>query len=295
MSNGKQREPQQNQEEGRGHKNHTPPPAASSSAPNKPEGNPPRQAGKPPKAEKPVIERVGKAHNPRAKRTKSLEGRQLTEPSDASKERPSVGKINHVDNTGSHLESLESQRGAAAAPQHQTTAAVRPGPKPKHSERSASFGNGKTAAPLPNSTTQTTSKSQKLSSKVHGTSTMDSHSKELQRSGKAPQVKRSRPEPPLQPSSSDNQESPSESGQSRHSSLQSSETSPSVQGSQRSQGDEEGELLLSLQVKAVANDYYGLLKVNSNASADELSRARRDRTRELHPDHFANDEQQKQK
>lgn len=58
---------------------------------------------------------------------------------------------------------------------------------------------------------------------------------------------------------------------------------------------EEEQLLLALQMKAVTNDYYELLKVASNASSEELSRARRERTRELHPDHYANDQHQQQK
>lgn len=57
--------------------------------------------------------------------------------------------------------------------------------------------------------------------------------------------------------------------------------------------DEDAEqhgLLLSLQEKARENDYYRLLRVSPSASSEELAGARRDRTRQLHPDHFANDD-----
>lgn len=60
---------------------------------------------------------------------------------------------------------------------------------------------------------------------------------------------------------------------------------------QQSQVDER--LLSALQLKARDNDYYGILRVEPDASEEELSKARRERTRELHPDHFSNDEEQR--
>ena len=61
-----------------------------------------------------------------------------------------------------------------------------------------------------------------------------------------------------------------------------------------SQDDELQRLLSGLQVKARDNDYYGILRVNTTATEEELSKARRERTKELHPDHFTNDEEQKE-
>ena len=53
------------------------------------------------------------------------------------------------------------------------------------------------------------------------------------------------------------------------------------------------ELLQRLRTMAQANDYYSLLGVTSDASREELSRARRELTAKLHPDHFTgNPEQQ---
>lgn len=52
-------------------------------------------------------------------------------------------------------------------------------------------------------------------------------------------------------------------------------------------------LLHTLQQRVAANDYYGLLGVNPDASADDLAKARREKSRKLHPDHFTNDEEQK--
>ena len=56
---------------------------------------------------------------------------------------------------------------------------------------------------------------------------------------------------------------------------------------------EELRLLLALQQKAENNDYYNLFGISPKASADEVGKARRDKSRELHPDHFANDENQR--
>lgn len=47
------------------------------------------------------------------------------------------------------------------------------------------------------------------------------------------------------------------------------------------------QLLSALQQCAASSDYYGLLGVEPGASAADLARARRERSRELHPDHFA--------
>ena len=58
---------------------------------------------------------------------------------------------------------------------------------------------------------------------------------------------------------------------------------------------EERQLLTELQQKAAANDYYRLLGVDSEASVEELARARREKTRVLHPDHFANDPERQAK
>lgn len=58
---------------------------------------------------------------------------------------------------------------------------------------------------------------------------------------------------------------------------------------------EEVKLLSVLQRRAEENDYYGLLGVESEASVDELAKARRDKSRELHPDHYANDDKLKEK
>ena len=48
-------------------------------------------------------------------------------------------------------------------------------------------------------------------------------------------------------------------------------------------------LLRQLEQKARDNDYYQLLGVNPSADIDEISRRRRERTKELHPDHFTHD------
>ena len=59
---------------------------------------------------------------------------------------------------------------------------------------------------------------------------------------------------------------------------------------QQESDDEERAILQALQDKANENDYYKLLRVSPTASAEELAGARRERTRQLHPDHFANDD-----
>ena len=46
---------------------------------------------------------------------------------------------------------------------------------------------------------------------------------------------------------------------------------------------------------AQANDYYSLLGVTTDASKDELSRARRELTAKLHPDHFTGNPEQQTK
>ena len=46
------------------------------------------------------------------------------------------------------------------------------------------------------------------------------------------------------------------------------------------------DLMRSLQEQASVSDYYKLIGVASDVSADELTRAWRQRSRELHPDHF---------
>ena len=58
---------------------------------------------------------------------------------------------------------------------------------------------------------------------------------------------------------------------------------------------EERELLSELYQKAAGSDYYGLLGVDSDATMEELARARREKTRVLHPDHFANDPERQAK
>ena len=58
---------------------------------------------------------------------------------------------------------------------------------------------------------------------------------------------------------------------------------------------EELELLRELQQKAAASDYYGLLGVDPEVTTEELARARREKTRVLHPDHFTNDPERQAK
>jgi hypothetical protein len=58
---------------------------------------------------------------------------------------------------------------------------------------------------------------------------------------------------------------------------------------------EELELLSELFQKAAGSDYYSLLGVNSDATMEEMARARREKTRVLHPDHFANDPERQAK
>lgn len=47
-------------------------------------------------------------------------------------------------------------------------------------------------------------------------------------------------------------------------------------------------LLVNLQQQAVENDYYRLFGVDSSASSEDLARVRREKSRQLHPDHFVN-------
>ena len=54
-------------------------------------------------------------------------------------------------------------------------------------------------------------------------------------------------------------------------------------------GGEFAGLLSRLQRCGAGNDYYVLLGVAEEAGEEELARARRDRARELHPDHFGGD------
>ena len=58
---------------------------------------------------------------------------------------------------------------------------------------------------------------------------------------------------------------------------------------------EEQELLSQLFQKAAGSDYYDLLGVESDATMEELARARREKTKVLHPDHFANDPERQAK
>lgn len=55
----------------------------------------------------------------------------------------------------------------------------------------------------------------------------------------------------------------------------------------------EVQLLGKLNIKAHSNDYYRMLGVEPGCSQDDLAKARREKSRELHPDHCANDEQQR--
>lgn len=54
-------------------------------------------------------------------------------------------------------------------------------------------------------------------------------------------------------------------------------------------GDKMAEVLETLKQHASENDYYSLLGATASSTASELAQCRRDRSQELHPDHFVND------
>ena len=54
-------------------------------------------------------------------------------------------------------------------------------------------------------------------------------------------------------------------------------------------------LLKQLEQKVAENDYYQLLGLEESASAEDIARRRRERSQELHPDHFMTDAVQKAK
>ena len=59
--------------------------------------------------------------------------------------------------------------------------------------------------------------------------------------------------------------------------------------------DSQDSLFTQLTRKMRQNDYYSLLNVSATADHEELSRARREITSRLHPDHFTNDPSKKEK
>ena len=59
--------------------------------------------------------------------------------------------------------------------------------------------------------------------------------------------------------------------------------------------DSQDSLFTQLTRKMKQNDYYSLLNVSATADHEELSRARREITSRLHPDHFTNDPSKKEK
>lgn len=54
-------------------------------------------------------------------------------------------------------------------------------------------------------------------------------------------------------------------------------------------------LLIELQQQAADSDYYRLLGVEPGASEKEVVRARREKSRQLHPDHYGNDPERREK
>lgn len=58
---------------------------------------------------------------------------------------------------------------------------------------------------------------------------------------------------------------------------------------------EQGQLLASLLHQARENDYYSLLGAAPSAEESELTRCRRERNQELHPDHFVHDPEGRQR
>ena len=230
---------------------------------------------------------------------------------------------------GQHQPELlhSQQNDVALSPQ---TLPQRPVPKPRHGDRAATLSNGKprTAAkredmfqhgtPHSNYRGESTQPQETLEDKASSERVQPHRTKKVHQSqeqrdrgqqpsmqrdrGQEPSAQRDRGQEPSVQRDRGSQESRGErSRQSQDPELWQRQGSQqdrldreaAAQGSEGS--EDEGEaLLMSLQMKAVENDYYGLLHVESGVSAEELSRARRERTRALHPDHYANDQQQKQ-
>ena len=67
-----------------------------------------------------------------------------------------------------------------------------------------------------------------------------------------------------------------------------------VQERRRESGDPDLlQLLSQLQECAAASDYYSLLGVDPSATGADLAKARRDKSQELHPDHFGGNHEQR--